>query len=102
MATKKKHDHTAAIGMNVGVEGGEVRYEVGDDVAAEHVEQWMIDDGVVECNGGCHLRTAPAEHVGFYEDDEPIEEVKSAFLNGDNETTGTTVDAPVSSHEGSE
>lgn len=45
---KTKHTHTVVVGLNVGVDDGEVRYEPGDPIPVEHVEQWMIDDGAVE------------------------------------------------------
>lgn len=51
MAPSKKKPTTgrylAAVGLNVGTDDGEVRYDAGDIVDAEHVDTWMLEDGVV-------------------------------------------------------
>lgn len=75
----KKHDHTAVVGLNV--DDDDVRYEPGDPVAVEHVEQWMIDDGTVDCAGGCHQRAVSAA-VSAPETSDPAETSESAPETG--------------------
>lgn len=43
MATQLK----AVVGLNIVTDTGEVRYEPGDVVKVAHVEEWMVDEGVV-------------------------------------------------------
>lgn len=89
---EKKHDHVAAVGLNVVVDDAEVRYEPGDPVDVEHVEQWMIDEGTVECHGDCHTKPV-SDDESDAETSADVEGSESADESGSDAQIDVHVDA---------
>ena len=87
----KQHPHTVAIGMNIVTDDGEVRYEPGESIPVEHVEQWMIDDAHVEGpNVAEPARTAEtaAEVAGASDATEDTGDTGTAETAADDEPVG--------------
>ena len=65
MATQLK----AVVGLNIVTDTGEVRYEPGDVVKVAHVEEWMVDEGIVSDGKARAPKPPPVESVDVVEPD---------------------------------